>query len=308
MANIRTFKNIQDETLAWLDEASDTDVSLTLVKQSIRAAHEKRLTDERWSFMLSRPKLLPTSAGVQTYSLDGEMLRLLYVKNLTTTKFLTEFADQNVLQAGYDWSVDTDSAAAFTLWGRGEVQNQPTSASVIAVSSSNTGDNATNSVTLRGDTATGVQTETILCNASGLISFTEILKVTKSAGWVGTMTLTSNAGAVTNLTLGLTEYGKSYQTLYLLANPSAAESLEYRFYRQPSPLVADNDRCDYPAPFEELLVWEALLDLATYNSYDAGMIAYWSKKRDALLLSMQQTTNEAQTINQAAVYTDYVPR
>lgn len=308
MANIRTFADIQRETLAWLDEAGDTSVTLTLVKQSIRAAHEKRLTDERWAFMLSKPKTFTTAVGTQTYSLDSEFLRLLYVKNLTSVRFLKEFADQNVMQNGYDWSVDTDSASAFALWGHAEVNNQPTSASVIAVTSSNAGDNAVASVTIRGDSAAGVQTETILCNASGAIQFTEILKVTKSAGWVGTLTLTSNAAAITNLTLGAADYGKSYQQLYLLAGPSVAETLEYRFYRQPSPLVADNDRPDYPAPFETLLVWEALLDLATYNSYDAGMINYWTRKRDALLLSMQQTVNEAQTINQAAVYTDYIPR
>lgn len=309
MANIRTFKNIQDETLTWLDEAGDTDVSLALVKQSIRAAHEKRLTDERWAFMLSRPKTFSTVVAQQTYALDSEVLRLMYVKNLTTKNFLKEFTDQNMLNSGYDWSVDIDSALSYAIWGNLEVQNQPSSASVIAVSSSNTADNTVNSVTLRGDTALlGVQTETIACGASGAIVFTEILKVTKSAGWVGTLTLTSNVAAVTNLTLAAGEYGKSFKPFYLFASPSVAESLEYRFYRQPSPLVADNDRPDYPAPFEELLVWDALLDLATYNSYDAGMINYWTRKRDALLLSMQQTTNEAQTINQAAVYTDYIPR
>lgn len=308
MANIRTFKNLQDETLAWLDEAGDTAVTLTLVKQAIRGAHEKRLTDERWAFMVGKPKTFSTVVGQQTYMLDAEFQRLMYVKNLTTTQFLTERTDQNVLNAGYDWSIDTSSATDFTLWGHSEVAAQPTSASVLAVSSSNSGDNAVNSVTVRGDTATGIQTETILCNASGALSFTEILKVTKSAGWVGTMTITSNSAVVTNLTLVAAEYGKSYQPFYLLASPSAVESIEYRFYRQASPLSADNDRPDYPAPFEELLVWETLCDLATYNNWSAGMVSYWVAKRDALLLSMQQTVNEAQTINQAAVYTTYIPR
>lgn len=308
MANIRTFKNLQDEVLVWLDEAGDTDVTQTLVKQAIRAAHEKRLTDERWPFMLSRIKTFSTVLNQQTYSLDSEVLRLMYVKNLTTSLFLIEQTDQNILNAGYDWSIDQGSALSYAIWGHGEVQNQPSAASVLAITSSNSGDNGVQSVIVKGDTATGVQTETILANASGLIQFTEILKVTKSSGWVGTMTMTSNAAAVTNLSLGASEYGKSYVPFYLLSAPSAVESLEYRFYRQPSALVNDNDRCDYPSPFEELLVWETLCDLAVYNNYAQPMVTYWMAKRDALLLSMQQTAGEAQTINQAQVYQDYTPR
>lgn len=307
MANIRTFKNIQDETLAWLNEAGDTDVTLTLVKQAIRAAHEKRLADERWAFKLSKPKTFSTVVGQQTYTLDPDFLRLMYVKNLTTKELLVEFSEGSALQTGYDWTTDTDSARKFALWGHAEVQNQPAAASVIAVTSSNTGD-LTTTVTIKGDTATGIQTETIVVGASGQIQFTEILKVTKSDGWVGTMTLKSNANTVTNLTLGPTEYGKSYQNFYLFAIPSAIESLEYRFYRQPSPLVDNNDRPDYPSPFEELLVWEALCDMATYNTYAQPMVNYWQGKRDALLTAMQQTTNEAQSLNRTPSYTTYIDR
>ncbi len=310
MANIRTFKNLQDEVLAWIDEVGDAGISLTKVKQGIRAAHEKRLVEERHAFMLSRTKQFTTVVGKQTYSLDADCLRLLYLKNVTTASLLIEQQAQNILDTGLltpDPSSSYGVPDSFTAWGRSEVKDQPTSASVIAVTSSNSADNAVASVTVRGDTTTGVQSETVLCNASGLIAFTEILKVTKSSGWVGTMTLTSNATVVTNLTLGATEYGKSYPNIYLPLIPTAAQVLEYRFYRQPSPLVADNDRPDYPAPFEELLVWETLLDMATYNSYTESMINYWTVKRDGLLLAMQHSS-QAQTINQAAVYTTYVPR
>lgn len=307
MANIRTFRDLQTEVLAWLDEAGDTDVTQALVKQSIRAAHEKRLLEERWSFMLSKVKTLTTVVGQQTYTLDPEFLRLMYLKNLTTADPMIEFQDENVLNSGYDWSIDQDTAHHYMLTGHSEVANQPTSASAITVTSSNIADTAV-TVTVRGDTAAGTQSETIIVGATGSVLFTEIFKVTKSSGWVGTMTLKTNAGAVTNLILAASEYGKSYQQIYLLAIPNVAESLEYRFYKQPSPLVADNDRPDYPSPFEELLVWEALCDLATYNSYAQPMVNYWAQKKAELLTAMGVTTNQAQSINQAAVYTTYIPR
>ncbi len=309
MAYVRTFKAIQTEVLQWLDEAGDQAVTLALVKQSIRAAHERRLSDERWAFMLSTPTRLTTIANEQTYSLHSEFLRVMYVKNLTTGRLMVEHTDQNMLNAGYDWSVDQDSANTYMLTGHREVQRQPSPASRLIVTSNNTGDNSVSSVTVRGDTADGVQTETILAGSpGGVITFTDVWKVTKSGDWVGDMTLTANDGDTTVLTLPACVYGKSYQQLYLFAKPPAGEILEYRFYRQPSPLVADNDRPDYPTPFEELLVWEALLDLATYNVYSADMLAYWTDKRNALLLTMQQTVGEANSINQAPVYTTYVPR
>lgn len=308
MAYVRTFVGIQKEVLAWLDEAGDQAVTQLLVKQAIRAAHEKRLTDERWSFMLSRPTNLDTIVGEQNYALHSEFLRLMYVKNLATGRMMTEFTDQSMIAAGYDWSVDTDSASKYMLVGHREVQRNPNPASVLAVASTNSGDNNVASVTIRGDTSLGVQTETIKAGATGTVVFADIWKVTKSGDWVGDMTLTGNSGATDILSLPSCVYGKSYQLLYLLASPDTVETMEYRFYRQPSPLVADNDRPDYPTPFEELLVWDALLDLAAYNVYSPDMIGYWTNKRNALLLTMQQTLGEANSINQAAVYTSYTPR
>ena len=63
----------------------------------------------------------------------------------------------------------------------------------------------------------------------------------------------------------------------------------YRFYKRPTVLSHDNDIPDIPYPFSRILVFDALLELYTYN--DANPPAYWitqSKKygsstRQALL-------------------------
>lgn len=305
MANIRTFKNIQDECLAWLDEAGDTDVTLTLVKQAIRAAHELRLTTERWPFMLW-PAIQFSTTTSQFYALHPDCARLYYLKNLTIGQWLTEYNESNI-RAGENPNTDTDDAIQFQLGAISEVQTQPAITGVLTLASSAPSDNGTSTVTVTGDTASGVQSETIISGSSGAIQFrAPILKISKSSSWAGTLTLSSSG--TTLLTLLSTELGRSYPQVQLLATPPAGQLLEYRFYRQPSALVHDNDRPDLPPPFESILTWDTLLDMANYNTFDPSMVKFWQMRRDALLLNMQNALNNPQTIGRAASYTDFIPR
>lgn len=309
MANIRTFHDLQTETLAWLDEAGDTHISLTLVKQALRAAHEKRLSEERWSFMLSEPKTLTLVNGQQNYILDENILRLMYVLNRTTGDPLVEFTDQNAIQAGvFTNPTETATAQRFALWGKSEVGIQPLTPSIVIVVSTNSGDNDQASVTITGETSTGVQSETIACYGSPTVQFSEILKVSKSDGWAGSMMLKDATQTITFLTLLPAEYGKSFLKFHLFDSPTQADVLEYRFYRQPCALSANGDRTDIPAPFEEILVWDALLDLSNYNEVSLSTIQYWKLKRDELQLAMEHTYGMAQTINQQPVSMNYIPR
>lgn len=307
MANIRTYKNCQDEVLNWLDEAGDTDTTLALAKQGIVAAHEQRLTQERWPFMIWEPtetiNLIP---GTQVYSLHPEFLRPIQFRNRTTQDDLVEIFDHNLLLQG-DWSSTAVWDSKFTMFGKSPVANQPTSASVLSVSSSNGGDAAAQ-ISVRGDTADGVTTEVIQAGVAGSVSFTRILNVTKIGIWLGTMTLTSNGGAVTNLKLFASEYGRSHQRIQLIGSPSSAVPVDYRFYRQPSPLNLDNDIPDIPPPFTELLVWDTLLDFSAYNEFDRGIVQLWASNQQDLLHAMQASLNSPQTLGASSQYVNYIPR
>ncbi len=306
MANIRTFKNIVDETLAWLDEVGDTDVTQTLAKHAVRAAHEKRLTEERWSFMLSPVTQLEVLAGKQSYTFPPNFSRLMYLKNTATGELLTEYTDQNVLNSGVNWTTDTAATAnKFAMWGYWPVSVQPVATSLIAISSTNSGDNNAASVTLTNQN--GVD-ETIYAGNSSVSTWNFIAEVRKSDNWVGTMTMTSDSGNTLNVELPATTVGYQYPVCYLLEIPAANETLEYRFYKQPNILENDMDIPNYPGAFSQLSVWDALCDMAAYNNYASSMVQYWEKKRDALVTAMQVATNQPQTINQHAVYTTYIPR
>lgn len=308
MADVLTYKNLQDRVLAWLDEVGDAGTTLTLVKYALSKANKQRATQERWPFMLSEPTTFATVLNQQSYALDQDFFRPLYFKNLTLDMLMVQVAESTLVSSRVDWSQDQDSALRFALWGRSDVSAQPTSASVIAVASSSGTDTGTASVTLTGHTANGTVTEMVAVGASSVAQFITLTKVTKSATWVGTLTLTSNAGAVTNLQLFNTEAGRSYQKFFLMAQPPAGEVVEYRFYRQPASMTADTDRPDVPFPFEELLVFDALLQFSAYNEYDGGTVALWHEERDRLLLNLQQAYSDAEAVTAAGDYTTFIPR
>jgi hypothetical protein len=127
-------------------------------------------------------------------------------------------------------------------------------------------------------------------------SFEKLIAVTKAAAWVGTLTL-ATTGGTTLLELGPTEYGRQYPQFELLSLPDRTETLNYRFYRQPLELVADNDIPEIPAPHSKILVWDALLQFAAYNSdADPKAVAVWHDNQKIAEAILMETYLEGQTV------------
>ncbi len=132
---------------------------------------------------------------------------------------------------------------------------------------------------------------------AGTTTFTKILGVTKAAAWTGTLTMTSNAAAVTNLTLPGADFGRQYRTIELLSLPTANEVVEYQFFRQPVTLSADNDVPDIPSPHSRILVWDALLMMAGYlTQTSAQAVGIWAKQQADMEADLLQTFLPGQTI------------
>lgn len=305
-----TLGDLRTEVLSWLDEstASSSSATYTNVTNALKQAHTIRLTEDQWKFMLwPSVQTIPTVASTTLYSLHQEFLRPYWVRNTTQQQWMVEVPTRNMEPLGLDFVNDTDTLQ-FALWGRSQVKAQPTSASVITISSSSASDTTSaKAVTIYGDTASGVTTETITPNGltpvAGTTSFTQILGVTKGAEWAGTLTLTSNSAAVTNLTLFPTEYGRSYQQLQLLSQPVAGETISYRFYRKPRELSAANDLTDIPPPFERILVYDALLLMAAYdNRLDGGRRALWGAYQSELDFQLRQSQLEGQSMGAQGNY------
>lgn len=305
-----TLNDIRTEILAWLDESSASSTSATYINvtNAIKQAHTLRLTEDNWKFMLwPRAESFVTVANQQVYSLHQEYLRPYTFINTSQQKWMVEVPSRNIEPSGLDFYTDTDTNQ-FCLWGRSNVLAQPSSASVVTISSSSASDTtAAKAIVVTGDTTDGVQSDTITPNGTtpvaGTVSFTQILGVTKSADWVGTMTMTSNSAAVTNLKLFATEYGRSYPQIFLLSLPNAGETISYRFYRKPKELVNSNDTLDIPPPFERILVYDSLLLMGAYdNRLDGGRMSLWSQMREDLDLQMRQTQMEGQSLGAQGKY------
>ena len=305
-----TFGDLRTEVLAWLDESAAGATSATYlnVTAALQQAHTIRLTEDQWKFMLwPRVETLTTVASKTLYSLHQEFLRPYWVRNTTQDVWMVEVPSRNMEPLGLSFEQDSDTLQ-FALWGRSQVTAQPSSASVVTIVSSSASDTtAAKAITIYGDTASGITTESLTPSGTtpvaGTTSFTQILGVTKAAEWVGTMTMTSNSAAVTNLTLFPTEYGRSYQQLALLSAPTAGETISYRFYRKPRILSAANDLTDIPPPFERILVYDALLLMGAYdNRLDGGRIGLWGRYREDLDFQLRQSQLEGQTLGAQGRY------
>lgn len=315
-----TLKILRDEVLYQLDEPNDTGSVKTNVNNAINQAQMQRASQQSWPFLIwptagltAEQFTTTTSTG---YSLHAEFMRPFYFRDTTANVYLVEIPSRDIGPASFEWQgIDLSTSMAgrqFTLWGQSTVQNQPTSSSVLTISSSSVSDiGSTKSIIVKGETVDGITTDTIVPNGTtpvaGLVAFTRILAVTKSTAWAGTMTMTSNGALVTNLKLFASEFGRIYPQLNFVIAPATGHVVEYRFYRRPMILVNDNDIPDIPPPFSKVLVWDALLILAAYDGrIDNARMAVWRDNQQRLDLAMQHAFIEGQSLEAMPRYVRYI--
>jgi hypothetical protein len=319
MAAVLTFENLIDQVLHYLDQAGETGTPRDVISDAIKRVHKARLTERKWNFMRwDSPQTITTMVGQKFYSLHQEFFRPVFFYNRTIKRTMEQVTDGTLLPAmsglevdydtGFgqeDWTDSTGSAYRFILGGVSPVKYQPSSASVITVA----GESA-KTVTVKGETSDGdVASETITVGTPGTIEFTKILQVVKGDGWTATMTMTSNGGAVTNLTLRADEVGRQYRQLELLNEPDAVETIIYKFYRKPCSLDTDNAIPDIPAEFVELLVYDALLTTGSYNrNIDSATRALWTSEQQRLEQGLLEYDEGPDALGAAVQYQSFLPR
>lgn len=313
---ILTFKNLGDQVMNFLDQAGIVGTPRDVVDDTIRRVHNSRLIERKWNFMLwDAQQTLSTVAGQKVYSLHSEFLRPYWFFNRTTKRTMEQVYGSTLLpsdgvrdyDSGFgtgDWTAQTGEAYRFQLGGVTPVANQPSSASVLTITGT-----ALKTVTVKGETTDGITTETITVGTPGTTQFTKILQVTKGEGFTGLMTMTSNGGAVTNLKLFAAEYGRQYRQLELLNAPVAVETLIYKFYRKPSYLDSDNSIPDIPAPFSEVLVYDALLQMGAYNqNLSASARGLWKEEQFRLEQGLLDYDDGPDSLGAAPTYQNWTPR
>jgi hypothetical protein len=310
-ANRRTFKELVDEVLQWTGDEDDMGQMRTLVENAIRASHEKRLVNDRYSFMLyPKPIRFSTVASQQQYSLHEAFLSPLFLRNVTTgdpVKTVPFEQQHDYLPSGTSALASTDFAV---LHGLAKVQNQPSEAGTITPTSSDSGDNG-NTVIVVGEDADGQMVEeTLTLPNAGTVEFAQVLDVVKmgaTADWAGTLTLTHEDGTVL-VTLGASSFGRQFRQLRFLGVPQPGQSIEYQFFRQPKPLRYDNDIPDIPYPFDRLLVLDAQIATAGFSRPTAQELKQWKDDVLDLEQSMQAQYQDGLAADSVAHYQHYIPR
>jgi hypothetical protein len=310
---MKTFKQLQDDALRWYDEAADDDELRDNVKQAINAAHKARLHKETWPFMKwPAPVRFSTVVGQKLYALHQKFQRPIYFYNVTAQRWMRQLDDSTFVSnmdegtaeswldgsSGGDWASLAGSALHYELRGMSPVHTQPPAASTLTATSSSGADSA-KTLLVEGETADGVTTETLTVGTPGSVSFTNILRVTKIGTWSGTMTLTASSGSTVLLKLFAAEAARQFQLLYLFTTPTAVETVEYHFYRKAVDLTRD-----LPEAYHDLLVYDALLDLATYNpgTVDQASMRIWSFRQAQLEEGLINTHKEATALEREVSY------
>lgn len=303
---IHTFDSLIQEVMRQTDEAGTTGTTLTLLQEYLRAAHNLRCVEFREHFMRMEATV-STVVGQREYTLSPLFDKPIVFFNEATKATLIETPPRNQEDERLDLSsTPTGTAEQFYFSGYAPVKNQPTSASVITAVSDNGADIGSNyQVAVKGINTTGdIIVDVLTLNGStpvvGTHSFQAggILAVTKSGATSGNVTLTSNSGTVTLLTLTPNELGKQYRKFRLLSTPSTKENILYRFYRKPIYLVNNYDVPDIPYPYSQVLVYDALLMFATYNTdmQSEARLLMWQQHQQRWENALRGFSKEGQSV------------
>lgn len=284
-----TFQKLYQDTLRFIDLASETDTPpVDLVKAAINAANSRRATEDKWPFMISRPFTLSVEAGVQEYILfqdDIDKLNLMY--STTNKRFAKSTPVREVANLTNQVQFNDDQASDniyFELFPNASpVAYQPSEPSTVEVSSDDVSDEDEVGLYLEGVNEDGESVnEIVLASGTSSTTFARITYVAKTGVFAGLCTLDVTGGG-TLLSLNADQNGKQYTTLRFINVPTVNETFTYRYFRKPRVLSRDFDIPDLPFPTSYILVYDALLDLATYSELDSESVNIWRDKQQEYL-------------------------
>jgi hypothetical protein len=301
-----TFKQLVDEVLQWSGDQDDAAQMRTLVKQALRSAHERRLTQERYTFMVfPKTQRFTTVADQQSYSLHEAFLSPLYVWNVTQGHPVKLLPQQRLNDVRTESSTSLTYAA---IQGVSKVKNQPASAGIVAASSTDAADFG-KTVLVTGENEDGeIVQETLTLPNVGTTEFSQILDVVKIGDdWQGRMTLL-DADSQHLLTLEAGTYGRQFRQLAALTPQAGGDIIEYQFYRQPKQLVYDNDIPDIPYPFDRILTLDALVALAGITRPSDRELQNWKSEITDLENGLLTHYSDGQSADAEANYQVLVAR
>lgn len=185
-----------------------------------------------------------TSAGTEDYVLPQDFLREYSVVDKTNKRQLSRIDSQQVAD-NYNWGLDEQGVTSHYLVLDKTCNKQPTSASTISCVSSSASDTS-QTVYIKGLDTNGYEDyETITLTGTTPVastkSYTHILMISKSSVTAGTVTLTSNSGAVTNAVISRQMLDYRVKVLRLVQIPNGSWTIELNYQQRENELNQDGD-------------------------------------------------------------------
>ena len=186
---------------------------------------------------------LDTVSGTQEYALPDDFAKEISIRDTTNG---VELAKSDIAKLITDYPSSYTTAGLPTRYYIREdaVKTQPTSASVVAITSSSASD-TTQTVLIRGIVG-GVETSesvtvTGTSTANSTNSYTRIKAISKSANTTGFITAKTNGGVVTLAILAPKALTSYYKLLGLHYVPNGVVTLAIPYIVKPLPLTEDYD-------------------------------------------------------------------
>lgn len=278
-----TFKNCYDQVMSLFDVVGDTGTDLDVTKAAINRANAQRVQEHGYEWNLSPKRTLSVVAGTQRYILPyTDVDRLYYAYNVTDKMWLeivpfSSLPDEDYRQTTDDYRI--------VVVGVSPVKTQPTTADTITANSTVSEDGA-QSVYIEGLDSNGdVISDTLLDGGTSVNTYASVTYMRVTGTWVGTLTV-ATTGGTTLVTFAPGVVAKQYPIVEFVNIPASAATIEYRYFKRARLMVEDNDIPDIPYPMSNILVYDALLELATYNELDSESVNIWRERQRQWLDNM----------------------
>jgi len=271
----------------------------TIIGRFVNKRYFQILRTINWD--CTRPDYTLTTTSVQEYVLPDDFGKEISVRDTTNGLELGRTDIQRLITDYPDSFDDSGSAARYYI-REDNVQDQPTSASVLAIVSSSASD-TTQTILIRG-VSSGVETSesvtlTGLTSVNTTNSYTRVKAISKSAVTVGKITVTSNSGAVTEAILPPKVTESRYKLIGFHYIPSTAIVVAIPYIIKPLPLIENND---YPViDIADLIEMGAEADAWRYKRQNGK-----SQQMEAMFsLELQQYIYDKE--NQPNQVTQFIP-
>lgn len=302
----KTFKQLQDNVLAWMADENDAGLMRDLVKQALDKSQRRLLTSEQLDFMLSPLMTLSVTAGRKSYALPENFLSMLFVRTSgEDPQYLEEIPPKSLLEAEDGFTTNEGQLTRFKIVEITGVQRQPSTSGVVVVTPSGGNEAAANGIVIQGLDSTGQWVEETLSSGStwasltSTTSFQSVANIIKT-GTTWTRTIVVTSGSVTLLTLTASEWVKQYQQIELVQTPTSSHTLYYQYFVKPIDLVYDYQLPQVPEAYRDVLEYDALLLLPGFTRATGEELDVWQKQSQQLHLGLKQNYQQSRSLGARA--------